>query len=501
MFGQLSESLSGAVQRLVSGGKLTEKNIEDGLREVRKALLEADVSVAVVREFIERVKEDAVGQLQIGGVDPGQQFVSVVHKQLVQLMGPIDTRIEESKNKGPTIIMMVGLQGCGKTTTTGKLAKWLVDKKKRKPLLVAADLQRPAAIEQLHVLGDSLKVPVYSEEPGERKGITSLFKRGTRAAEVCQNGIKHAEKNGQDIVILDTAGRLHIDDDLMAELSDIKSRCEPQNVFLVCDAMTGQDAVTSAKQFNEQLNVDGIILTKLDGDARGGAALSIKAVTGKTIKFVGTGEHMDRFDEFRPEGMASRILDMGDVVKLVEIAQEHVDQASAEKSAKRLMTGKWNFEDFLKQLQMVKKMGPLKQLMGMIPGMGGMMRGVEFSGDELKPVEAIISSMSAKERRDPDLLGGRTGGSRRRRIAKGAGASVQDVNALVKQFKAMKRMIQNLGRMGDLGSLMTKGGIENALPQLPGGKALMRAGKKGTKSTKSKKDKKKDRKKRKRAKR
>lgn len=496
MFGQLSESLSGAIGRLVSGGKLTEKNIDDGLREVRKALLEADVSIAVVREFITRVKAAAVGQIQIEGVDPSQQIVKVVFDELVNLMGPIDTRIHEAEGKGPTVIMMVGLQGCGKTTTTGKLAKWLVEKKKRKPLLVAADLQRPAAIEQLKVLGESINIPVYSEQPGERKGLTALFKRGTRAAEVCTNGLKHARETGRDIVILDTAGRLHIDEDLMKELSDVKDRCKPNNVFLVCDAMTGQDAVTSAKEFNDQLAVDGIILTKLDGDARGGAALSIKAVTGKTIKFVGTGEKLDRFDEFRPEGMASRILDMGDVVKLVEIAQEHVDQESAEKSAKRLMTGKFNFEDFLKQLSMIKKMGPLKNLMNMIPGMGGIMRQVEFSGDELKPVEAIISSMTAKERRDPDLLGGRTGGSRRRRIAKGSGTNVQDVNALVKQFKGMKRMVQNMGRMGDLGALMTKGGIEKALPQLPGGKALMRAGKKkgGTKSNKRKKDRKNKRK-------
>ena len=479
MFNQLSESLQGALGRLTSGGKLTEKNIDEGLREVRKALLEADVSIAVVREFVERVKEAAVGETVIEGVDPSQQIVKIVNDELVRLMGPIDTRVQEADpGQGPTLIMMVGLQGCGKTTTTGKLAKYLVEKKKRKPLLVAADLQRPAAIDQLKVLGVTLGVPVYSEKPGtQKKGLTGMFKRGTQAALVCQNGVKHARETGRDIVILDTAGRLQIDEELMAELSDVKTRLKPQNVFLVCDAMTGQDAVKSAKGFNDQLDVDGVILTKLDGDARGGAALSIKAVTGKTIKFIGTGEKLDRLEEFRPEGMAQRILGMGDVVRLVEIAQEHIKQEDAEKSAHRLMTGKWNFDDFLNQLQMVKKMGPLKQLMGMIPGMSNMMGGIELSGDELKPVEAIISSMTKAERKDPDLLSGRTAGSRKRRIAKGSGCDVRDVNNLVKQFKAMKRMVAQFQNMGDLSSLMTPGGIEKALPQLPGGKALMRQNK------------------------
>ena len=478
VFDQLSDSLQSAVSRLVSKGKLTEGNIEEGLREVRKALLEADVSISVVKGFVEKVKQDAIGELQVGGVDPSQQIIKVVNDNLVALMGPIDTRFKEAEpGAGPTIIMMVGLQGCGKTTTTGKLAKYLVEKKKKKPLLVAADLQRPAAIDQLKILGEQLGVPVYAEKPGDqKKGLTGLFKRGTMAAEVCKNGVKHARETGRDIVILDTAGRLHIDEELMKELLDVKQRVEPQNIFLVCDAMTGQDAVNSAKQFNDELDVDGVILTKLDGDARGGAALSIKAVTGKTIKFIGTGEKLDRLEEFRPEGMASRILGMGDIVALVEKAQEHIDQKDAERSAKRLLSGKWNFEDFLAQLQAVKKMGPLKQLMGLIPGIGGMLKQVDFQGDELKPIEAIINSMTREERKDSDLLSGRTGGSRKKRIARGAGVQIQDVNALVKQFKAMKRMIGDLGRMGDLGALMTPGGIEKALPKLPGGRALMRAG-------------------------
>ncbi len=502
MFDQLTDGLQGAIERIVSRGKLTEANIDEGLREVRKALLEADVSLPVVRDFIERVKQASVGQLKIEGVDPGQQIVKVVNDELINLMGPIDTRvIEAGPGQGPTVIMMVGLQGSGKTTTTGKLAKYLVEKKKKKPLLVAADLQRPAAIDQLKVLGEQLGVPVYSEKPGEqKKGLTGLFKRGTAAAEVCKNGVRHAVETGRDIVILDTAGRLHIDEELMAELKDVQKRVEPHNVLLVCDAMTGQDAVNSAKRFDEELNLSGVVLTKLDGDARGGAALSIKAVTGKTIKFIGTGEKLDRLEEFRPEGMASRILGMGDVVRLVEIAQEHVDQKQAEKSAQRLLTGKWNFEDFLGQLQMLKKMGPLKQLLGMLPGVGGMMKGLEIQGDELKPIEAIISSMTQAERRDPDLLSGRTGGSRKRRISKGSGTSVQDVAALIKQFKAMKRMIGDLGRMGDVGALMTPQGTEQALKRLPGGKALLRSGQKA-RSKGDKQDRKKQKQKRKRARR
>ena len=482
-----------------SRGKLTESNVEEGLREVRKALLEADVSIGVVRDFIERVKGKALGQKRLEGVDPGHQFIKSVHEELVELMGPIDTRVKDAEGKEPTVIMMVGLQGAGKTTSTGKLAKYLVEKKKRKPLLVAADLQRPAAIDQLKVLGEQLGIPVYAEKPGERGKITGLFKRGTRAAEVCQNGLKHAKETGRDVVLLDTAGRLHIDAELMDELRDVKARCKPQNVFLVCDAMTGQDAVNSAKQFNDDLDVDGVILTKLDGDARGGAALSIKSATGKTIKFIGTGEKLDRLEEFHPDRMASRILDMGDVLSLVEKAQEVIDEKSAERSAQRLMSGKWNFDDFMQQMSMVKKMGPLKNVLKMIPGMGSMMRNVDISGDELKPVEAIIGSMTRKERKDPDLLSGRTGGSRRRRIAKGSGTDVAEVNNLVKQFKAMKQMVSALTRSGGpgLGAMMQPGGMQAMMNHMPGGKAMQRAAARG--STK-KKDRKKDKKKRKRRK-
>jgi signal recognition particle subunit SRP54 len=475
MFDQLTEGLSGAISRLVSRGRLTEANIDEGLREVRKALLEADVALPVIKDFIEKVKVKAVGAQQIQGVDPAQQIVKVVNDELVDLMGPIDTRIREH-GSGPTIIMMVGLQGAGKTTTCGKLAKYLIEKKKKKPVLVAADLQRPAAIDQLKVLGEQIGIPVYTEEPGERKGITSIFKRGSRAAEVCKNGLAFAAKAGCDTVILDTAGRLHIDEELMKELQDVKERLEPQNIFLVVDAMTGQDAVKSAKEFNDKLAVDGVILTKLDGDARGGAALSIKHVTGKTIKFIGTGEKLDRLEEFHPERMASRVLGMGDIVSLVEKAKEVVDEKRAERSATRLMSGKWNFDDFLEQLQTVKKLGPLKQVMGMIPGVSQMMKHVDLQGDELKPIEAVINSMNKKERKDPDLLiSHRTAGSRRRRIATGSGTSVNDVNALIKQFKVMKQLVGELTRGGKLQQLMTKQGIDDIMPRLPGGRALGKA--------------------------
>jgi signal recognition particle subunit SRP54 len=490
VFDQLTEGLSGAISRLVSRGKLTEANIDEGLREVRKALLEADVALPVIKDFIDKVKAKAIGAQQIDGVDPGQQIIKIVNDELVALMGPIDTRVRDNGN-GPTIIMMVGLQGAGKTTTCGKLAKYLIEKKRRKPVLVAADLQRPAAIDQLKVLGEQLGIPVYSEDPQAPKGITAIFKRGSRAAEVCKNGLKFATTAGCDTVILDTAGRLHIDEELMKELRDVKERLEPQNIFLVVDAMTGQDAVKSAKEFNDQLNVDGVVLTKLDGDARGGAALSIKAVTGKLIKFIGTGEKLDRLEEFHPERMATRVLGMGDIVTLVEKAKEVVDEKRAERSATRLMSGKWNFEDFLEQLQTVKKLGPLKQVMGMIPGVGQMMKHVDLQGDELKPIEAVIQSMTKDERKNPDLLmSHRTAGSRRRRIAQGAGASVNDVNALIKQFKTMKKLVGELTRGGRLNQLMTQQGIEDIMPRLPGGRAL---GKAAGHNFPSKKDKKRSR--------
>ncbi|MDF1663326.1 MAG: signal recognition particle receptor subunit alpha, partial [Planctomycetota bacterium] len=323
MFDSISDALTGAIDKIARPGELTERNIREGLREVKRSLLEADVNFKVVSDFIAKVEERAIGLSKIQGVEPTQQVVKVVNDELVQLMGPIDTRIKMSDGNGPTIIMMVGLQGAGKTTTCGKLARFLTKHRKKKPLLVAADLQRPAAIEQLKVLGKSLDIPVYSEQPkeGGLLGIGSVT-----PPKVCANAVKHAEQNGCDVVILDTAGRLQIDDELMKELQQIKKKTKPQNIFFVCDAMTGQDAVNSAKGFNDQLDITGVVLTKMDGDARGGAALSIKSVTGKTIKFVGEGERMEDFSEFRPEGMAQRILNMGDIVGLVKKAEQFIDK-------------------------------------------------------------------------------------------------------------------------------------------------------------------------------
>jgi signal recognition particle subunit SRP54 len=471
VFETITEKLTGALSRLTSRGKLTEENIAEGLRDVQRSLLEADVAIPVVKHFIERVKAKAVGAAVIPGVDPSQQIVKVIHDELCELMGPIDTRLKEAPT-GPTIIMMVGLQGSGKTTTCGKLAKHLVEKRKKKPLLVAADLQRPAAVDQLQVLGKTLDIPVYAEQKQERKGITKLFKGEHGPTDVCVNGIKHAVQTGRDVVILDTAGRLHIDEELMKELRAIKAKCEPQNVYLVCDSMTGQDAVNSAKTFNDQLNVDGVILTKLDGDARGGAALSIKYVTGKTIKYMGVGEKLDALEEFHPDRMAGRILGMGDIVSLVDRAAAVVDPKTAERSAQRLMEGRWNYEDFLEQLKTMKKLGPLKQVIGMIPFLGQF--GKEIQGDELKPFEAILSSMTKEERRNPDLLNGLQAGSRRRRIASGSGTKINEVNQFIKTFKAMQKVVGQLTRGGPQGlaSLMTKGGMEKVMPMLPGGRSL-----------------------------
>lgn len=468
MFDGISDALSGAIDKLRRPGELTELNIKEGLREVKRALLAADVNFKVVGEFIARVEEKAIGVSKIQGVQPGQQIVKIVHDELVELMGPIDTRIKENAT-GPTIIMMVGLQGVGKTTTCGKLARFLQKKRSKKPLLVAADLQRPAAIEQLKVLGKSLDIPVYSEQPKEG-GILGIG--AVTPPKVCVNAVKHAKEIGCDTVILDTAGRLQIDDDLMKELSSIAKKTRPENIFFVCDAMAGQDAVNAAKGFNDRLELTGVILTKLDGDARGGAALSVKSVTGKTIKFIGEGEKLDKFSEFRPEGMAQRILNMGDIVELVSIAQDVIDPDEAKTSAERLMAGKWNFEDFLSQLETIGKMGPLKQLIKLMPGLGGMLKNVDISDDELKPIKAIISSMTLQERRQPDILNG----SRRRRIAKGSGTSVSEVNALIKQFKMMKKMTSTMANMGGLGSLFSGAGIQKMLSKMPGGAAAMGGG-------------------------
>jgi signal recognition particle subunit SRP54 len=405
------------------------------------ALLEADVSYKVVKEFIAHVTERAVGQEVIRSVTPGQQIVKVVHDELVRLMGPGDRSIPFAQ-PGPTILMLVGLQGSGKTTTAAKLAKY-VQSRGHSPLLVAADVQRPAAIDQLKVLGERLKIPVYSEATG-------------RPVRICQNAREFAVQQQRDALILDTAGRLHIDQQLMAELKDITAKIQPHQKYLVCDAMTGQDAVTSAVEFNNQLNLDGVILTKLDGDARGGAALSIKAVTGKPVKFVGVGEKLESLEEFHPERMASRILGMGDVVSLVEKAQQTVSLEQAAQIQEKIRENTLTLEDFLSQLQQVKKMGPIGDLLKMIPGIGGKIADEELAAgeDQIVTVEAIIRSMTPGERDDPDIIGG----SRKRRIAAGSGTTVQDVNMLLKQFKQMKGMLRQ----------MSQGFFGKRMPKMPG---------------------------------
>ncbi len=456
MFETITNSLSSALRKLTGAGRLTESNIEEGLREVRKALLEADVNFKVVKDFIERVKQKAIGQDLIRSIQPGQQIVKIVHDELVALMGKGDTTIKRAPN-GPTVIMMCGLQGSGKTTTCGKLARYLQNKYGARPLLVAADVRRPAAIEQLKALGAQLGLPVYAEEPGWLRG---------KPVGICQRAVKQAERDGNEFVILDTAGRLHIDAELMAELGEIRRKVEPHNVFLVADAMTGQDAVNSAKEFDEKLPLDGLILTKLDGDARGGAALSIRAVTGKPVKFVGVGEKLDRLEEFHPDRMASRILGMGDVITLVEKAQSVMKREEAEEAALKLLGGDtFTLDDFLRQLQQMKKLGSIRELLSYIPGLGQAMKGMEIDDGDLVAIESMIQSMTKEERRDPDIINP----SRRMRIARGSGRTPADVSGLIKNFKQTQRMFKEMGKSVGLRSLFGRGRkeLEDKLKHLP----------------------------------
>ncbi len=441
MFDSLTEKFSGVFKSLSGRGRITEANISDAMREVRKALLEADVNYHVVKQFCKDVTKAALGAEVIKSLHPGQMMVKIVSDELTKLMGPVDSSIYYV-SPGPTVLMLAGLQGCGKTTTAGKLGKYLVSKGK-KPLLVADDLQRPAAVEQIQVLGEQLGIDVYTEDTKD-------------AVRVAKNALKHAKKNGYDVVLLDTAGRLHIDEDMMTEIENVNKAVTPHQIYLVCDAMTGQDAVNSAKAFNERLELDGVILTKLDGDARGGAALSVKAVTGKPIKFIGVGEKLDKLEEFHPDRMASRILGMGDVVTLVEKAQEHMQAEDAEKLQKKMAKGTFGFDDFLKQMNAVKKMGGVMDMLKMLPGMGSQMKDVDIDGSELKQMEAMVQSMTAAERRDPDLIDA----SRRRRVAAGSGVTPNDVASLVKTFKRSRDMIKAIsgGGFGGIGNLM-RGGL------------------------------------------
>jgi len=432
MFEALQDSLGSALRTLRGRGKLTDSNMRDGLRLVQQGLLEADVSFEVVKQFMARVTEQAVGERVLKSLDPSQQVVGIVHQELINLMGPVDHSLH--LEPGVSVLMLCGLQGSGKTTTCGKLGR-LLHERERKPMLVAADLQRPAAIRQLEIIGEQLGLPVYTET-GASDPVA-----------VCQHAVKHAKQTGIEVLILDTAGRLHIDEELMAQLSRIDRRIEPQQVYLVVDAMTGQDAVNSAQAFNEALELDGVLMTKLDGDARGGAALSVKAVTGVPIKFVGTGEHLDAIEEFHPERMAGRILGMGDVLSLVEQAQRKFDQEEMAKQEQRLRKGEFTLDDFKKMLGQTKKLGPINKIMGMIPGGAGMseMLGDVDAEKDMKRLAGIIDSMTPDERRNPSRV---IDQSRRRRIAAGAGVEPHEVNELVKQFGGMADIMKKMSGMG-----------------------------------------------------
>jgi signal recognition particle subunit SRP54 len=438
MFDALTEKFSSVFRSLSGRGRITEANIGDAMNDVRKALLEADVNYQVVKQFCNDVRQAALGAEVIKSLHPGQVMVKIVNDELVKLMGPVDTKIYYV-SPGPTVILLAGLQGSGKTTTAGKLASYIKAKGKR-PLLVADDLQRPAAIDQLKTLGAQLEIPVYSEESKD-------------AVKVALHGVAQAKASGNDVVILDTAGRLHIDEEMMVEVANVAKAVSPQQIYLVCDSMTGQDAVNSAKEFNSRLELDGVILTKLDGDARGGAALSVKAVTGKPIKFIGVGEKLDKIEEFHPDRMASRILGMGDIVSLVEKAQQEVSAEDARKMQEKLAKGSFGFDDFLKQMQTVKKMGGMADMLKMIPGLGSQLGGLNIDDGEIAKIEAIVHSMTLEERRDPDIIDS----SRRRRIAKGSGSDVQDVSSLVKTFDRSRQMMKSMsaGGFGGFKSLLT----------------------------------------------
>ena len=463
IFESLSDRLQQTFKKLRGHGKLTEDDVDEAMREVRMALLEADVNFKVVKNFVKTVKERAIGQEVLETLTPAQVVIKIVDEELTALMGGTQSRINMSPQP-PTIIMMAGLQGAGKTTSVGKLGLALKKQGKR-PLLVADDIYRPAAITQLEVIGKQLGLPVFKKE-----GCKD-------AVEIANEAVAFSQSHMNDVVIIDTAGRLQIDEKLMQELRDIKGAVHPHEILLVVDAMTGQESVNVAKSFNETLGLDGVVMTKLDGDARGGAALSIKAVTGVPIKFVGLGEKLEPLEPFHPDRMASRILGMGDVLSLVEKAQQTFDAEEAQKMAKKLRKDEFTLDDFLSQMQQVKKLGSLENILGMIPGMGGLKKQLEgqdidLNGKEMRQIEAIIHSMTPKERADISIING----SRRKRIAQGSGTRVQDVNKLLKQFGEMKKMMKemkkmkgkkgmpNLGGLGDLGGLGKLGGLGSKLP-------------------------------------
>lgn len=424
MFENLSERLERSFKILKGQGKITEINVAETLKDVRRALLDADVNYKTAKEFTERVKEKALGQDVLNAVKPEQLMVKIVHDELANLMG--SSAAEFNIKGNPAIILMSGLQGSGKTTFSGKLANMLKSKRGKNPLLVAGDVYRPAAIEQLKVLGQQIGVSVYAEEDNKNP------------VKIAQNAIQHARQHGKDLIIIDTAGRLAIDEEMMNEISAIKKAVNPQEILFVVDSMTGQDAVNTAKEFNQRLDFDGVVLTKLDGDTRGGAALSIRSVVDKPIKFVGTGEKLDAIDIFHPERMADRILGMGDIVSLVEKAQEQYDEEEARRLQKKIAKNQFDFNDFIAQIQQIKKMGNLKDLASMIPGVGKQIKDLDIDDDAFKDIEAIIRSMTPQERTNPEILNG----SRRARIAKGSGTNVPEVNKLLKQFDETRKMMR-----------------------------------------------------------
>jgi len=436
MFDNLSERLEKSFKILKGEGRITEVNVAETLKDIRRALLDADVNYKTAKDFTTNVKEKALGQDVLNSVKPGQMLTKIVHDELAELMG--GTKVDINIKSKPSIILIAGLQGSGKTTFTGKLANLLKTKKGRHPLLVAGDVYRPAAIEQLKVLGEQVNVPVYTEE-GNNNPV-----------ELAKNGIKKAKEDGNDIIIIDTAGRLAVDEAMMNEITAIKKAVNPDEILFVVDAMTGQDAVNTAKEFNERLDFDGVVLTKLDGDTRGGAALSIRTVVNKPIKFVGMGEKMDALDVFHPERMADRILGMGDIVSLVEKAQEQYDEEEARKLQKKIAKNQFDFNDFISQIQQIKKMGNLKDLAGMIPGVGKALKNVDIDDDAFNGIEAIIKSMTPDERTNPAIING----SRRKRIAAGSGTNIQEVNRLIKQFDETRKMMKMLSGAGNMKKMM-----------------------------------------------
>jgi len=462
LFEALTNTLDGFFGRLRGRPRLTERNIRDALREVRLALLEADVHYRVVKDFIQRVTDKSVGETVIRGVDPAQQIVKIVHDEIEALMGPVDSTIP-MRQDGPTVLMVCGLQGSGKTTTCAKLALYLKDHYSCAPVLAAADVQRPAAVDQLEILGRQVGVPVVSD-------------RDASPVMIAMQARFYAAENKMGPVILDTAGRLHVDEPMMEELREIKSRLKPDQIYLVADAMTGQDAVASAATFNRQLEFDGVILTKLDGDARGGAALSVKAVTGKPIKFAGLGEKLDRFEPFHPDRMADRILGMGDVVGLVEKAEQAVDEEDARRLEEKLRRNTFDLEDFRQQIGMIRRMGPIRDILGHLPFIGQKLEGIEFDEVQVDRVEAIINSMTPGERASPAIISA----SRRQRIAQGSGSDPVMVNQLLKQFRQMKKMLRKVSR-GDVDALMESMPAGPGPGAAPGAARGHRSSRKGSK--------------------